>query len=79
MTYEVYAPEDNFDIPPMPEPVEDVEENLLKDWSNSGLYLYILESHTRKLLDKGMVKLGINETRPHTPPALKGLSEHEQS
>jgi len=58
---------------------ETVEEVYHKDWSNSKLYLYILESHTRKLLDKGMVKLGINETRPHTPPALKGLSEHEQS
>jgi hypothetical protein len=56
---------------------ETVEEAYCKDWSNSKLYLYILESHTRKLLDNGMIKLGINETRPHTPPALKGLSEHE--
>lgn len=77
MAYEVHAPTDNAEIPPLPVQMEEPEDNPQRDWANSGLYKYILESHTRSLLDKGTIKLGMNETRPHTPAALKGMTEDQ--
>ena len=55
----------------LPQPIED--ENDVRDWSDSHLYRYILQSHTKLLHSKGLIT-----KEPTTPLSQRGMTKPEQ-